>query len=459
MKSILFNFVIFIVMKTRKLLFEQSLPEDAYFKISPNEYLEILKLSGYHTRGISKLPRFEGKPLWITGDLKLSNLPIDTLGNIGYIQGRLDISNTKISDLGNTEVIGYVSDWNTPLKAKKEAAIKRAKAIEMDEYRESDDWNLNNPNIDDLGLKANALFKYMVYEGTLEGLSDEEQERVDELRSQIDDLETRRQNLSTDDEDWNEKDDELQEQIYDLEQELDGLIEDKSDVYVLYPAGEHYGLQIFENLNSRDEEYTVGTEDEMDDAVLTYAKSYINDAGIQRFRQSFLEDYIDTDELVKYFEDWWRDDIYENPEVYFSEDDFELSPEQERRISEIESEIEDYENQQSELDSDREDYDELYDDFQEKIDELESEKGEIVPDTEPTDEMIENVLEDRLDDVKRNPTYYIKEYGMGIENFIDKDELAKGIVNADGYGIMNSYNSDYDTVNILGETYYIMRIN
>jgi predicted nuclease with TOPRIM domain len=440
-------------------IFEQTLPEDSYYKISPEDYLNLMLFSGYNGKGISKLPRFKGKPLWITGGLNLSNTPTEHLGNVGYIEGKLDISGTKISDLGDIVVKSYVSDWNTPLRVKRDAARQRAKANEMDGYRESDDWNLNNPDIDDLGLKANALFEYLVGNGDLESLSDEEQERVDELRSQITELETQRQNLSTDDEDWDEKDDELQEQIYDLEQELEDLVDDKSDVYVLYPVGEHYGLQTFENLSSKDTEYAVGTEDEMDDAALEYAKNLIDDGGIEGIDKSFLEDYIDIDYLVSYFEDSWRDDIYENPEVYFSEDDFELSPEQERRISEIESEIEDYENQQSELDSDREDYDELYDDFQEKIDELESEKDEIVPDTEPTDEMIENVLEDRLDDVKRNPMYYIRDYVLNIENYIDKDGLAKGIVEADGYGIVSNYDGSYDTMDIQGETYYIFRIS
>lgn len=440
-------------------IFEQTLPEDSYYKISPEDYLNLMLFSGYNGKGISKLPRFEGKPLWITGSLNLSNTPTEYLGNVGYIEGKLDINGTKISDLGDIVVKSYVSDWDTPLRKKRDAARQRAKANEMDEYRESDDWNLNNPDIDDLGLKANALFEYLVGNGDLESLSDEEQERVNELRSQIAELETQRQNLSTDDEDWNEKDDELQEQIYDLEQELDDLVDDKSDVYVLYPVGEHYGLQTFENLLSKNTEYAVGAEDEMDDAVLEYAKSYIDDVGIEGFNESFIEDYIDIDDLVSYFEDSWRDDIYDNPDVYFNDDDFELTPEQERRISEIESEIEDYENQQSELDSDREDYDELYDDFQDLIDKLESEKDEIVPDTEPTDEMIENVLEDRLNDVKDNPMYYIRDYRMDIKNFIDKDELAKGLVDADGYGIMNNNSGDYDTIDIKGERYYIMRIS
>lgn len=446
-------------MRKLERLLEQSLPEESYYKISPEEYVELMKLSGYHGKGISKLPRFEGKPLWITGNLDLSNTPTDSLGNIGYIQGNLSISRTKISDLGNTQVKGYVSDYGSPVEAKRIAARQRAKSNEMDEYRESDDWNLNNPDIDDLGLKANALFEYLVGDGTLESLSEDEKEKISQNRSEIERLETEKDNLSMDDEDWNEKDDELQEQIDDLQEEIDDLISDKSDVYVLYPAGEHYGLQRFENLLSRDEEYTVGTEYEMDEALLEYAKNYIDDVGVEGFNQSFIENYIDEDYLKDYFEDWWRDDIYQNPEVYFNDDDFELTPEQEQRISEIEIEIEDYEREQNELDPDDEKYDEYYDDFQNLIDKLESEKEEIVPSTEPTDEMIEKVLEDRLYDVERNPMFYIKEYGLNIKDFVDEDELAKGLADEEGYGLMNSYDGDYDTININGEDYYIMRIN
>lgn len=442
-----------------KIISEQLESEDSYYKISNDEYLEMMKLSDYHGKGISKLPKFKGKPLWIVGSVDLEKTSTDSLGNVGYVEGNLNISRTNISDLGNTKVKGYISSYGTPLERKRIAAIQRGKLNEMDEYRESDEWNLSNPNIDDLGIKANALFKYMVYNRYLDSLDDKEKEKISQNKIEIEKLQTEKDNLSMDDENWNEKDDELQEQIDNLQEEIDDLISDKSDIYVLYPARKQYGLQKFENLASKDEEYIVGNEDEMDDAVMDYAKSYIDDIGIDGFSQGFLQDYIDTDKLKEYFEDWWRDDIYQNPESYFSDSDFELTPEQEKRISDIESEIEDYETQQNELDPEQEDYGELYDDFQKLIDDLETEKDDIVPNTEPTDEMIEDVLEDRLRDLENNPNYYIKEFGMDLKQFIDEDELAKGLVASDGYGIMNSYDGTYDTENINGDTYYIMRIN
>ena len=93
-----------------------------YYKISPEEYLDLLKLSGYHGRGISRLPKFQGKPLWITGDLKINNTPTDSLGNVGYVDGSLDISNTKISDISNINVKKHVWDSGTPIERKRLAA-------------------------------------------------------------------------------------------------------------------------------------------------------------------------------------------------------------------------------------------------------------------------------------------------------------------------------------------------
>jgi predicted transcriptional regulator len=449
-------------MGKRLKIFEQDNSEDSYYKISPQEYLELMKLSGYHGKGISKLPRFGGKPLWITGNLDLSNTPTDSLGNVGYIDGYLSISRTNISDLGNTKVRNYVADYGTPIEKRRIAKEQQRKRDAMDSYRTDGLWDLNDPNIDDEGLKANALFEYLGGSNELTTLDDDEKERLEQIKEEISELENRQENLDAGLENYSELFDEIQDEIDELESEMEELLDDKSDVYVLYPTTySHYGLAVFEILDGRkDEQYTVGTEDEMDDAALEYAKSYIDDVGMDGFNQSFLEDYIDIERLKDYFEDYWRDSIYDSPESYFDDDDFELTPEQEKRIEQIEDEIDDYERQQNDLDPDREDYDELYDDFQNLIDELESEKDDIVPDTSsPTDDMVEAKVEEYLEDVENNPLRYIKNYGYDIKNFIDEDELAKGLVDSDGYGIMNSYDGDYDTIDINGETYYIMRIN
>jgi len=381
-----------------KQLVEQT--EGEYYKIGANEYMELMKLSGYHGKGISRLPRFEGKPLWIEGDVNLSNTPTDSLGNVANINGSLSINNTNISDLGDTQVRGYVSKINTPLQRKIDAEILRRKRASADDRRENEEWSIENA--DEVGLKANALFTYL--------------------------------------------------------NEVGDIDDEESDVYDVIPETyAHYGLQVFEFLG-QNASYAVGDEDEMDAAALRYAEDYIEDVGLDGFRQDYIDNYIDGDYVAEYFQDYYEDDVWSNPEIYFDEDDYELTPKQEKRISEIESEIEDYERQQQELDTEAEDYDELYDDFQNLIDDLESEKDDITPD-EVTQDMVDNKVDELIRLVKRDPVYYIRDFGLELQNFVDKDELAKGLVDDDGWGIMNSYDGTYDSVTGEdGVLYYVMRV-
>jgi hypothetical protein len=434
--------------------------DEQYYKITPEEYVELMKLSGYHGQGISRLPRFGGKPLWITGSLSLRNTPTDSLGNVGYIEGNLDISYTKVSNIDNISIKGYLSDYGTPLEKRRIAIEQRRKRDESESRRTEGDWDLNSPNIDDEGMKANALFQYLEGDGLITTLSDDDNVRVGEIKSEIKRLTDERESLDKNSDEWTDVD----EQIDELESELEDLLSDVEDVYSIYPVSKgrrgHYGLDVFEVLSIPNAEFTVGTDDEMETAALQYAKDLIDDTGIDGFNESFVENHIDLEELKSYFEDWYRDDIYSNPEVYFNDDEFELSSEQEDRIEAIDAEIAQYESEQLDLDTDDEDYQYLYDDFQEKIDELESEKDEITPNTnEPTDDMVERVLEDRLDEVAGSPLYYIREYGLNVGDFVDIDEMADDLVQTDGWGVMNGYDGTYDSINVGGTDYYVMRIN
>lgn len=431
--------------------------EGDFYKISPEEYIQLMSLGSYHGKAITKMKKFQGKPLWITGDLNLADTPTDSLGNVGYIEGNLNIGRTKISSIEGTNVKGWVSDSNTPREKIREREELNAKLAEQESLRENDEWDLSNG--DEMGEKAHALFQFLENNGSIEPLSDEDKEKLTTLRIKLQELENQYEELDDDD----DRVYEVQEAIDETQSEIEELEENNVDVYMMYPQPRytHYGLTQFEVLvpGFKGEEYTVGTEEEMDDAVLEYAKSYIDDVGIDGFNESFIEDYIDVDDLVRMAEedyDYW---IRESPDSYFNDDDFELTSEQEDRIAEIESQIADLEQQQYELDSDREDYDELYDDFQNHIDTLQEELEDIVPDTEPTDEMVENKVAEYIRDVRRDPLDYIKNYGLNIKDYVDEDALAQGLVDSDGYGIMNGYDGQYDTEKVNGVTYYIMRIN
>jgi DNA repair exonuclease SbcCD ATPase subunit len=151
--------------------------------------------------------------------------------------------------------------------------------------------------------------------------------------------------------------------------------------------------------------------------------------------------------------------IRDYPDSYFSDSDYELTYEQEERIEQLESQIADLEQEQSELDTDREDYDELYEDFQNHIDALQEELDSIEVDTEPTEEMIENKVEELVRDVRRDPLDYLKNYGLDFKEYVDEDALAQGLVDSDGWGVMNGYDGQYDSEEVNGITYYIMRVN
>ena len=98
-------------------------------------------------------------------------------------------------------------------------------------------------------------------------------------------------------------------------------------------------------------------------------------------------------------------------------------------------------------------------DLDNQIESLQEELDSIEVDTEPTEEMIENKVAELVRDVRRDPLDYLKNYGLPIKEYIDGDALAQGLVDSDGWGIMNSYDGKYDSEEVNGVTYYIMRTN
>ena len=425
--------------------------DSEYYNITPEEYKELMMYAGYNGNSLSKLKKFGGKPLRITGDVNLASTPTTSLGNVAIIDGDLDVSRTKVSDVSKINIQGSVRDYDTPISRRRERLEQLKKMEEAQSRREDNEWGLDNEYIDDEGLKANALYEYLVNNGDLEGLTGEDLERIEQIRTTLSQLENQYDEAVEPEIISN-----LSIQISELEDELEELI-DKGDVYSIIPTRfSHYELTTFEVIGLTNQEYAVGTEEEVKKAAYDYGESLIDDIGVEGFSEHFIENHIDADAVVEYFEDWWRDDIYESPESYFDDDDYELTEEQQKRIEFLENQISQYEELQSELDSS----DDEYDEYQELIDELQEELDEIAPEIgEPTDEMVEEKLEERLSDVRRYPLSYIKDYDLDIKNFVDEESLIEDMVNSDGYGILSSYDGSYETIEINGEDYYIFRIN
>ena len=441
--------------KVIRQIIEQT--EDEYYRISPEDYLDMMKYASNNGNVFRRMKEYGGKPLYITGDLDLSGKDVTDIGPIAYIDGSLDIRNTKVSDLGGLQVKRYISDSDSPRERIREKQELNAKLGEQESLRDSDEWALEQG--DETGEKAHALFDNLVNVGEIEPLSDEDKEKLTILRRKLQDLEQEYEGLDDND----DRAYELQETIDETQTEIEELEENNVDVYMMYasPRYTHYGLQQFEVLipGFKDREYTVGTEEEMDAAALEYAKNYVDDVGADGFSESFIEDYLDVDAIVSMAEDDYEYQVRDYPDSYFSDDDYELTSEQEERIEQLESQIEDLEQQKLELDSDDENYYDYEEDLDNQIEALQEELDSIEVNTEPTEEMIENKVNELVRDVRRDPLDYLKNYGLDIKEYIDEDELAQGLVNSDGWGLMNSYDGQYDSEEVNGVTYYIMRTN
>jgi predicted nuclease with TOPRIM domain len=453
----------------KNILIEQS--EEEFYKISSEEFTELMKFGGYHGKAVTKLKMFEGKPIWITGDLDLSNTPTDSLGNVKYIEGKLDIRNTNISDLSGVKVKGYIWDGGTPIEKRRLAAILKEKMDEAEVRRQNDEWSIDGG--DEIGLRAQALFKYLVSNREIEPISGEKQGELEGLKADL-------ENLTQQYDESEDHDNELYDRISDLETEIEEIESKNVDVYNIIPMRyNYYGLTQFEVIGVDDlegQEFSVGDESEMDEAALEYAKNYVDEVGIEGFRDHFIEDHLDTDAIEQYFRDFYDDDVRNNIDVYFDESELPDSEEQEQRKQELEEYIEKVkvvierlEEKQEKLNDEIEDPDEYtkkYDEIQSRIDiiqghidDSQEEIDEMTPNGEPTEDMIEDKIDEMVSEKMNNPKDSLSEFGMDISEYVDMDSLAEGLVASDGYQILASYDGSYDTENIGGEYYYIMRVS
>jgi hypothetical protein len=419
--------------------------DDEWVKISPEEYLEIMKFASYNATGVKNLPKFRNKKIWITGNLTLRGLPIDSLDGVEYVEGNLDITSTNIKDISKINVKGSISDWNSGVSRIREKRIRDKKIAESNERREEGEWDLDNPNIDEIGLKANTLIQQLGYQGE-DVRSEEDNQKLLELKAQLDNLLEREKEVEERGGDMTD----IYSDIETIEEQIEE-INDKIDVYCLVPDGTHYDMTQFIIICSgdlNDREYAVGTDDEAHDSCVDRIKDMISEGVQHYFREDLLEYHIDEEAVLDYFRDFYENDIWENPDVYFSDDDYELSDEQEKQIELLQSKIEELEKRQNNLEHEIEEpseYSDAYDKVQEEIDRLEEEIEEITPDTdEPTQDMIDDKVEDMIRGVKRDIVGHMKDFGMEIKYYLDEDSLIDDIISQDGYGMLNSYDGEYD---------------
>ena len=264
------------------------------------------------------------------------------------------------------------------------------------------------------------------------------------------------------------------DEISELEDEITEF-ENKIDVYNIIPTGSFYSTSQFEVIgvpNLEDRTYAVGDEDEMQRSAYDYVDQLIDDIGYRGFNPTFAKEFIDEKAVISYAEDLYNDDVYNNTENYLDNSEKNLSDEQEEKIGILNSKIEKYKSLissfEDEIDNDEMES-ENNDEIIEKIDELNDEITEMEteiqdeienPDGSFPDDLIEDIIKNQLDEVKYDVTSFMDEWGLDWEEYVDKDEFINGVVDADGYGhTLNGYDGTAEEITVLGDLYYVMRID
>lgn len=406
--------------------------EDNKVVITPQKYLEFLEFVSWDGRKINNLKQFKGKEIVIDGDLHVNGTPVVNLGNI-TINGKLDISNTAISTLNGIKVSGYVFDHGSEYRKRINYLEFLKEKEAQDELRKEGAWE--GENLNDLASCANALFEHLTgYE--YDAKEPDDNETIEKNRKRIEEIESI--------EGYNENSD-LVDEIETLTEEIDELSK-RIDVYDLIPDGKFYRLYLFKvatNEGKSKEQWAVGDNYDTDLSARESTENLIDDVGLDGFRQSFVEYYIDEEELKDWFREGEYDNVRDNLDSYFDEDEFEYSEEVQNRMDEIEEKLENPEGlSQEELDELNEELDELRD-----------------SDKDIPEHMIDDKVESILDDLADNPEDTIKNYGLELSNFVDMRKLIEGVVESDGYGnILNHYNGGEDTIVFDGDTYYIFQM-
>jgi hypothetical protein len=333
---------------------------------------------------------------------------------------------------------------------------------EAQERRVNGEWNLTD-DPDDVALKAHALFDWLVDNNEIEPLTNEDIVEIQRIKDEIIILQTEYDNsedVRTD----------LLDEISDLEDTLDEY-DSKIDVYNIIPTGKYYDMTAFEVINAGlgGRGYAVGDESEMDESAREYVEGLIDDIGYAGFSASFARSYIDEDAVVNYAEDVYYEDVQNNPDVYFDDSERELSNKQEEKIEILKMRISQTQELISNLedtkDGENEENDEI---VNEKIEELEDliveyddeiQEIEDSPEGDFPQDMIDEKVEELVKDVKYDPESFMSEFGLEWEEYIDKDEFIQGVIDTDGYGIVNGYDGNYDEIRVNDTLFYVMRID
>jgi hypothetical protein len=299
-------------------------------------------------------------------------------------------------------------------KVKMQAELNE-KLAELDEKRQDREWDVENE--DDDSERTEALYKNLKQNGDVDMVEDEEGNEVPE------------------------------------------------DKYYIYPSGNAtygYGRQ-YEWLGGGNgfnpNTYDVYTEDEADDAAKYAVEQMLDDMGMDAFSEWVFDDALDKQSWISWLQDFYDDYVRQDPEGY--DIPLELSQQQARQIQQLQATLDSLNNRLETEDLP----DDQYEAIELKIEGLEDTIQEIKDDPQGgyDESAIENEINDRVSEWEDDIKGFIGNYGYDknfIMDFIDANDITNTVVNSDGYGsLLNSYDGDYDTYNINGTEYYVMRVS
>lgn len=483
-----------------------------YYEISASDYMTLMKLASYESK-VTGIKKFKGKPLYVIGNVDLSSTPATSLGNVATITGNLDISNSKIANLSKTDVRGSIRDDGSEREKIRIRKEEMKKLADADERREDGEWDLDNPNIDEKGLAANALFNILVNDGDLTEMDEDTNTELESKKERLKELEERYEGslFRLEPEEVSL----LADEISNLETEIEELQSNYTDVYYLQPLGGGNELHYFEVIGLRGREYMVGRYDDVYDAAIEREEELLVDVGLEGLPSWLISNNIDKNQVREQMRDFYESDISESPESYFTEGDFELTTEQEERKEQLETYIFEMEDLKTEKEEELEGFGEddepyemdirkfleknsdktkieltklidvfvkendtsvdrvrkfqrilklenIIEDIEEKIDKAQEELDSIEPDTEPTYEMIEEKVKDYIRNTEE--VEWLTEMGYDLADFVNVTDVARDIVERDGIEVFNYYDGRYDDTTIKTtdgkpHNFVIMRFN
>jgi tetratricopeptide (TPR) repeat protein len=330
--------------------------------------------------------------------------------------------------------------------------------------REKDEWNVTRGDLTTQAKMAHALFGHLVQEGDIVPMTDKYKKEKQELLKQLQDLENQLEQPNANEELINKEIERLEDEI----KTYDAFL----DVYNIIPIESrygHYGLDTF-FVQGEDTTYAVGYQNDWDYAMKEYIENLLDDQGYGGFNSSWVESFIDEDEVVDYFRDMYNDMINDDPESWLSDSDRELSDTQTdqvnlsyEKIGQINLEIEKL-NELLKIAKTSEQKKQT----QSKIEELESLNGELVdkieeieedPQGEFPDEKIEEAIENAVDNVKNDPVGELRDMDIDIDRFVDRDKFIEGTAESEGYDPIATYDGTVSEYPFDSRWYFIGRID